>query len=485
MSRRTVSCALLLVVMVLGALPALADSTARIVRLSYVDGDVQIDRVTGHGAERAVLNMPVIQGMQLSTSGSATAEVEFEDGSTLRLVPDSTVEFRKLSLRSSGERVSSIELTQGTAYLEATTKKDACSITAGGQEITLAHGAHLRVNRSASNLALAVFKGEAEVQNPNGSVRVKKDETLNLDLNDPTQYQLVKGIDPNSYDNWNQQRDKYRQTYASNHHDGYNSLYSYGWSDLNYFGGFYPYGSYGMLWRPFGVGMGWDPFADGAWMYYPGYGYMWVSGYPWGWMPYRYGSWMFVPGYGWGWSPATAWNTWYATPVIYGAPAGYLPPAPPTKIGPGSPPATVVVGRGPITDVRNPRYRQWMTQRGAAAPMRNARVSPVPPPPASTAAGATGTQKTSTSTTSPARPSSRAHQQGQTGSKQSAPPSRAATPPPSRTATPPPQREAPRMSTPPQAREIERSPMWSEGGRSSGASSTPRSTAAPHISRSL
>jgi hypothetical protein len=472
MFTRRAGLAFLLVALVCATLPALADSTARIVRLSYLDSDVQIDRGAGQGLERAVLNLPVIQGTQLATHDGATAEVEFEDGSTLRLVPDTTVDFRQLSLRSSGDRVSSIELAQGTAYLQATTKKDAYALTAGGQEITLTHDARLRISRTSSALTLAVFKGEAELRNPNGSVRVKKDETLNLDLNDPSQYQLVKGVDPQSYDAWNQQRDKYRQTYASNHQNGYNSLYSYGWSDLNYFGGFYPYGSYGMLWRPYGVGPGWDPFADGAWMYYPGYGYTWVSGYPWGWMPYRYGSWMFVPGYGWGWSPATVWNTWYATPVIYGAPPGYVAPAPPVvKPAPGTTaPKTVVVGSGPIVDVRNPRFRQWVTQtRSASAPARKTSVAPVPAPAPTTTALPSGSRKTTTSTapatTSPARTNTRTASPATT-TKPAATPSRPSTPPPSA----PPKTEAPRMSAPPNARVVERSSGWSESSRSSGGS---------------
>ena len=74
------------------------------------------------------------------------------------------------------------------------------------------------------------------------------------------------------------------------------------------------------MWRPFGVGYGWDPFYNGAWAWYPGFGYTWVSTYPWGWTPYRYGSWMFIPNFGWAWRPGT-WNTWYTVPPVYNAPA--------------------------------------------------------------------------------------------------------------------------------------------------------------------
>ena len=69
----------------------MADSQARIVRLSDVQGSVQIDKNTGMGFENAFLNLPVTQGTQLRTRDRGRAEIEFEDGSTLRLAPNTTV----------------------------------------------------------------------------------------------------------------------------------------------------------------------------------------------------------------------------------------------------------------------------------------------------------------------------------------------------------------------------------------------------------
>src|SRR5208283_4619628 len=80
------------------ALPAVADSQVRIVRLSDVQGTVQIDKNSGLGFENAFLNMPVTQGSQLRTGANGRAEVEFEDGSSMRLTPNTTVEFSTLSL---------------------------------------------------------------------------------------------------------------------------------------------------------------------------------------------------------------------------------------------------------------------------------------------------------------------------------------------------------------------------------------------------
>src|SRR5258707_3720196 len=97
------------------ALPAMADSQARIVRLSDVQGSVEIDKNTGMGFEKAFLNLPITQGTRLRTRDTGRAEIEFEDGSTLRLAPDTIVDFSRFGLRDSAQRISEVNLTEGTA----------------------------------------------------------------------------------------------------------------------------------------------------------------------------------------------------------------------------------------------------------------------------------------------------------------------------------------------------------------------------------
>ena len=99
------------------ALPAAADSQVRIVRLSDVQGGVQIDKNTGLGFENAFLNLPITQGTQLRTRDNGRAEIEFEDGSTLRLTPNTTVEFGTLGLNDAGKRISAVNLVEGRAYV--------------------------------------------------------------------------------------------------------------------------------------------------------------------------------------------------------------------------------------------------------------------------------------------------------------------------------------------------------------------------------
>ena len=78
------------------SVPAFADSQVRMVRLSDVEGAVQIDRNTGQGFERASVNLPITQGVTLRTRHDGFAIVQFEDGSTLRLTPGTVAGFTEL-----------------------------------------------------------------------------------------------------------------------------------------------------------------------------------------------------------------------------------------------------------------------------------------------------------------------------------------------------------------------------------------------------
>src|SRR3984893_4291883 len=145
---------------VLLALPALADSQARIVRLSDVQGSVQIDKNTGLGFESAFLNLPITQGAQVKTRDRGRAEIEFEDGSTLRLTPNTTVEFSTLGLNDSGKLISVINLIEGMAYVNWLGKSgDEFSLNFSREKIELDHAAHFRVETSMQVARMAVFKG--------------------------------------------------------------------------------------------------------------------------------------------------------------------------------------------------------------------------------------------------------------------------------------------------------------------------------------
>src|SRR5947209_16484753 len=89
---------------------ARAESHVRIVRLSYLNGQVDVDRGQGAGYEQALPNMPIVQGLKISTAADGVAELEFEDGSTFRITPESEIEVRQLELEDSGATFSTVAL---------------------------------------------------------------------------------------------------------------------------------------------------------------------------------------------------------------------------------------------------------------------------------------------------------------------------------------------------------------------------------------
>src|SRR5690348_3821441 len=87
-------------------------SYARIVRLSVVTGDVQVSRPAHPAWEAASINMPVMQGMAIGTN-DGFAEVQFEDGTTAWIAPNTMVQFTELALADGG-RITKLTLGQGT-----------------------------------------------------------------------------------------------------------------------------------------------------------------------------------------------------------------------------------------------------------------------------------------------------------------------------------------------------------------------------------
>lgn len=345
--------AILLCLVVTGSLPVFADSHVRIVRLSSVEGQVQIDRAAGQGMERAILNTPIVEGTRIVTGNDGLAEVEFENQTALRLTDDSEVKFSQLLMNDVGIKTNRMTVEKGIVYLDTAKGDDAYIINVGDQSVTVGRDSLLRLTANGDQVQVAVFKGEAQFQDGSKPIVVHKKETLTVDLKTAGQPVVAKGIEEVRYDNWNKERQDYTKTYADN--QGYGGPnHGYGLQDLNYYGNFFYANGYGNVWQPYGFAgamTGWSPYSNGAWMFYPGMGYSFASAYPWGWLPFHYGSWAFINGAGWAWVPgrySNQWasNTYLAVPHVTKAPAGWTAPTPPAAAVSTASAPTVIVGKG-------------------------------------------------------------------------------------------------------------------------------------------
>lgn len=295
-------------------LPARADdvsetsgvSKVRIVRLSEVKGSVQLDRNNGRGFEPATANLPVVEGSKLRT-GQGVAEIEFEDNSTVRVAPDSVVEFPQLERHADGTTASSVHLLQGMAYVSIVkAKPNEFNVLFGEQKLSLPSPSHVRLQLAGTEARLAVLDNTLRIDGPSGALDVSKKKTITFDMMEHQQPTVAKDILPEPYDEWDQSSVGYHARVANNSAFG-GSSYAYGLNDMSYYGNFVSGCGMGMMWRPYFTSAAWDPFANGTWAWYQGAGYSWVSPYPWGWTPYHSGSWAFCPGTGWGWMPGGSW----------------------------------------------------------------------------------------------------------------------------------------------------------------------------------
>ena len=317
------------------SVPVSANSKVRIVRLSEVKGEVQLDRKTGKGFEGAMANLPVTEGARLKT-GNGVAEVEFEDNSTIRVAPDSLVEFPRLELLPSGAKASGINVLQGMVYVSlVNTKGNEFSVKFGQQTVNLPPDSHIRVQLTPTEASLAVLHGDVQVEEPSGNTTVGKNKTATFNLTTPSDPVIAKSVVDQPTDSWDKDAVQYHKSYANASSFG-NSPYAYGINDMNYYGSFInASGCGGSMWRPYFTSASWDPFGSGAWAYYPSAGYSWVSPYPWGWTPYHYGSWSFCQGVGWGWRPGGNWiglaNNSFVSPTRTAGTAFPARPRPPSR----------------------------------------------------------------------------------------------------------------------------------------------------------
>lgn len=83
--------------------------------------------------------------------------------------------------------------------------------------------------------------------------------------------------------------------------------------------------TYGWVWYPRGVSVGWSPYTLGRWVDTDDYGWMWASDEDWGWATYHYGRWLWTDEYGWVWIPGYIWGPAWVAWRIGGGYIGWYP----------------------------------------------------------------------------------------------------------------------------------------------------------------
>jgi hypothetical protein len=303
-------------------------SHVRVVRLSFVDGTVTVRSPGSTEWAPATINVPIQEGFSVATDKKSFAEVQFENGSTVRLGELSAIDFTQLALTPQGGHINHLTLDGGYATLHVIPQRnDDYLLSASGVSLAPHGKTEFRTDLNQDHLRVEVFSGHVQATDSNQSETLAKNNSLVRESDPGTPFQVNNKVQKDDWDKWTDARERQSTLAYQDQAVGLGGSL-YGWDDLDVYGEWGNFPGYGYGWAPYAP-LGWSPYSSGMWGWYPGWGNTWISGEPWGWLPYHYGFWNFNPGMGWFWMPGSfnAWSpalvNWYSGPGWIGwAPIG-------------------------------------------------------------------------------------------------------------------------------------------------------------------
>jgi hypothetical protein len=282
-------------------------SQVRLLRASLVEGDVTYQRPDLDRWIDLSVNTPLLEGDKVWVGNDGRTEVEFEDGTFLRLNSNSIVELSHLGSQSGSGQIE-LQFVRGIGSFEIQPSGMTFVIDTPLFSMRIKEAASFRVDLEENGSGrMVVFDGSIEVAGEKAHLYVRKGEIIRFLSEDPDRYFLSADYLQDDWDRWNEERTTYfAKRQQDRHHDG-----DSGWTmaDMDDSGNWYTDSEYGKIWSP-GLGADWAPYRNGRWVWYGDLGWTWVSYESWGWVPYHYGRWTHSTSFGWCWVPGPRSDPW-------------------------------------------------------------------------------------------------------------------------------------------------------------------------------
>jgi hypothetical protein len=286
-------------------------------RISLIDGDVQIRTEDTGDWVPASINMPLREGDRIWVPEGGKTELQLSDGTYLRLSGKSALEILTLDQDSS-----QFYLNEGRVYVNFIGRKGTLLQMDTPLSSNRAYGRSIfRVDLLEDGFhQISVFKGSVDTESKEGRTTINSGYTLTL--KEETYAELSPLGPPDGWEKWNTERDRRMAEWRPPSPYLPEELYAYA-GDFEENGRWVHVREYGYVWTPtVVVSVGWAPYRIGRWVWIAG-DYVWISYEPWGWVPYHYGRWAFVASIGWCWVPpgrgAVFWGpgfvAWVRTPT--------------------------------------------------------------------------------------------------------------------------------------------------------------------------
>ncbi|MFI5385381.1 MAG: DUF6600 domain-containing protein [Fimbriimonadales bacterium] len=292
----------------------------RLARVSYLSGPVTWRPDDSTGWSTASMNLPFRQGAEVWVKTGSRAELQFDDGSTMRLGGGAVVTLQDMYSDDKRE-FTELKLTGGLATLHLRGEHSQYQIDTPLTSVKTSGPVLVRVG-VGNTVEVACEAGNAEVEGRQGNTVLHSKERLTVaDPNAP--YHVTSIPAPDQWDHFNGNRDR-----IYSHHNLHvprdidlvaGNLDDYGtWHDDPH---------YGYVWAPRVREAGWRPYHHGHWVWVSPWGWTWVGNEDWGWAPYHYGTWVDEP-YGWAWCPGPAVQYWSPAVVDFADDDGVIAWAP-------------------------------------------------------------------------------------------------------------------------------------------------------------
>ena len=272
------------------------DPSARVLRASYLQGEVSFRPGTVDDWTSATLNYPLSSGDHLWTDVNSRAELHV-GSNAIRLAPETAFEILDLD-----DNHLQIRLTQGSALIRLRTldSDDNVEIDTPTGAVTLMRDGTYRIDVSSDGATSTITtrNGDAEVTANGSTIPVRPNQTVLFTVNGASP-DVRYSAPTDEYDQWADARDRSEDRSVSAH---YVSRDMTGYEDLDRNGSWSDEAEYGHVWVPTHVADDWAPYRYGRWAWVEPYGWTWIDDAPWGFAPFHYGRWAYVRER-WVWAP--------------------------------------------------------------------------------------------------------------------------------------------------------------------------------------
>jgi Family of unknown function (DUF6600)/FecR protein len=292
--------------------PALAedDPPARAARLNYISGQVSLQPGGVNDWVAASINRPLTSSDRIWVDKDSRAEVQMGSAS-IRM--DENTSMMLVNVLDNNVQ---IRLDEGTLNLHVTELFDGeiyAVDTPNIQFVVRKRGTYrFDVDNAADKTDVTVFSGEGDVTGDGPAIRVKKASRYTFTNERSLQYAANHNPGRDGFDDWCFVRaDREDRSESAR----YVSRYAVGYSDLDDNGYWETAPTYGRIWIPRGVAVGWAPYRYGHWVWVSPWGWTWVDDAPWGFAPFHYGRWVRYRN-NWGWCPGPIHVRPYYAPAL-------------------------------------------------------------------------------------------------------------------------------------------------------------------------